>query len=99
MSLTNEDGLQDEQGCCESFGPLADQKTENAAKNSDSSDSTEAPHIFTNNTNIRDLVNIKIIASARFIVKHCATASVRHSTIQPRLTTRISATECNATTR
>jgi len=94
MSLTNEDGLHDEQGSCESFGPLADEKS--AAKNKHS---TEAPNFFTNNTNIRDLVTIRMFVSAKFIVKHCATASVRHGTIQSRLTTRISATECNATTR
>ena len=50
--------------------------------------STEAPNFLVYNTIIRDLLLIEMAVTARFIVKRCATADVRPSSIESRLTTR-----------
>ena len=39
------------------------------------------------NMNIRDILLIKMDLNAKFTVKHCAIASVRHSTIEPQSAT------------
>jgi len=49
--------------------------------------SIEAPNFLVYNTNIRDLFLIEMAVTARFIVKRCATADVRPSSIESRLTT------------
>jgi hypothetical protein len=95
--LDNRDGSQKEQGCRESFGPLGDQEAPPKRH------SVEAPIFPLTNTIIHNRLLIKMAMIAKFDikfdVKHCATASVRHSTGGPRSTRRIRATQRITTAR